>query len=127
MRVKWSAIVLVALVAVAIVTYKANKKHQSIAIAEGMPRIVLVADFSEAYTADACAEIIRSVRSAHDRGIRVAELSPDNKSEMLRRYNVLTVPTVLILDDTGRVISRFEGEDQPTVAAVRNQLAKLTK
>jgi hypothetical protein len=80
---------------------------------------------SEADSADACAEIIPSVRAARERGVQVQELSPDNKSEMLHRYRVLTVPTVLILDGSGRIVLRFEGEDRQTVVAVRTQLSQL--
>ena len=126
MKVKWPAIA-VMLIGMAIVGYKAGTRRAIVARPDGVPRVVLVADLREADSADACAEIIRSVREARDRGIRVAELSPDAKSEMLRRYHVLTVPTVLILDHSGQVTSRFEGEDQQTVDAVRTQLANLTK
>jgi hypothetical protein len=55
----------------------------------------------------------------------VKELSPDSKSEMLRRYGVLTIPTVLILDRSGQLVLRFEGEDRQTVTAIRTQLAQL--
>jgi len=61
----------------------------------------------------------------NERGIPVQELSPDSKSEMLHRYRVLIVPTVLILDRSGQVVFRFEGEDRQTVVAVRTQLAQL--
>jgi hypothetical protein len=44
---------------------------------------------------------------------------------MLHRYRVLIVPTVLILDRSGQVALRFEGEDRQTVVAVRTQLAQL--
>ena len=36
-----------------------------------------------------------------------------------------SVPTVLILDRSGQVVLRFEGEDRQTVVAVRTQLAQL--
>ena len=55
----------------------------------------------------------------------VAELPPDSSSNLLRRYRVLTVPTVLLLDKTGKEIGRFEGEDATTVKAVRTRLAAL--
>lgn len=124
MKVKWPGIVIVALVMTAITAYKGHIKRVTVA-GEAVPRVLLVADLSEADSADACAEIIRSVREAHQRGILVQELSPDSKSEMLRRYRVLTVPTVLILDRGGQVVSRLEGEDPGTVRAVRMQLAQL--
>lgn len=125
MKVKWPGIVAVALVVIAIIAYKVHTKHATDARAQGLPMVLLVADLSEADSADACAEIIHSVRAARERGILVQELSPDSKSEMLHRYRVLTVPTVLILDRSGQVVLRFEGENRQTVVAVRTQLAQL--
>jgi hypothetical protein len=89
--------------------------------------VVLVADLREAGTADNCAEIIRLVRAARDRGIGVRELTPDSKSELLERYRVLVVPTVLILDPKGDVVARFEGEDSKTVEAIRSKLDTLVE
>jgi hypothetical protein len=74
---------------------------------------------------DPCAEIIHLVRSARDRGIAVQELEPDSKSELLTRCHVLTIPTVLIMDGNGQVVSRFEGEGRDTVKAVRARLEQL--
>lgn len=125
MKVNWPGILAVALVAIAITAYKVHVKHETVVGVAGLPRVLLVADLSEADSADACAEIIHSVRAARERGVPVQELSPDSKSEMLHRYRVLTVPTVLILDRSGQVVSRFEGEDRQTVVAVRTQLAQL--
>lgn len=125
MKVKWPGIAAVALVVIAITTYKIHRKHAAVGGAERPPTVILVADLSEADSADACAEIIQSVRAARGRGVEVQELGPDSKSEMLRRYHVLTIPTVLILDRGGRVVLRFEGEDRQTVTAVRTQLAQL--
>ena len=125
MKVKWSGLFAVAIIAIAITAYKVHTKHATVAAGDGVPRIVLVADLSEADSADACAEIIRSVRAARERGLQVQELTPDSKSEILRRYRILTVPTVLILTRSGQVVVRFEGEDSQTVMAVRTHLAKL--
>lgn len=125
MKVNWPGIVFVALVVIAITAYKIHTKHATIAGADGLPRVLLVADLSEADSADACAEIIHSVRAARERGVSVQEFSPDSKSEMLHRYGVFTVPTVLILDRGGQVVLRFEGEDRQTVVAVRTHLAQL--
>lgn len=125
MKVKWPGIAVVALVVIAITTYKIHTKHAAVSGAEGPPTVILVADLSEADSADACAEIIHSVRAALERGVRVQELSPDSKSEMLHRYRVLITPTVLVLDKSGQVVLRFEGEDRETVTAVRTRLAQL--
>lgn len=111
----------------AIVGYRASTRPAVVVTSARLPRILLVADLSEADSADTCADIIRSVTAARDRGLKVQELNSDSKSELLRRYRVLTIPTVLILDDNGQVVSRFEGEDQSTVVALRTQLAQLSK
>lgn len=126
MKVKWSGIATVALIMVTITVYKVHTKRATATAPDGgLPKVVIIADLSEADSADACAEIIHSVRGARERGVQVQELSPDSKSEVLRRYHVLTTPTVLILDSNGQVVKRFEGEDRQTVAAVRKQLAQL--
>jgi len=125
MKVKFSGIAAVMLVVAGIMAYKIHIRHAPVASESDSPRVLLVADLSEADSADACADIIGSVRAARERGIQVQELTPDSKSEMLRRYHVLTIPTVLIIDRSGQVVSRFEGEDRQTVTAVRDQLAQL--
>lgn len=124
LKVNYSGIIAVALIAVAITAYKVHIKNATVA-RNSIPKVLLVADLSEADSADPCAEIIQSVRAARERGVQVQELSPDSKSEMLRRYHVLTIPTVVILDHNGHVVLRFEGEDRQTVSAVRAQLAQL--
>lgn len=124
MKVNWSGIIAVAIVVVAIAAYKVHFKNRTLT-GDSVPRVLLVADLSEADTADSCAEIIHSVRAARGRGVQVQELSPDSKSEMLLRYRILTIPTVLILDRSGQVVSRFEGEERQTVTAVQTQLAQL--
>lgn len=124
---KWVGLAAVALTAITIIAYKSRISPQSAtADAEGLPRVLLVADLSEADAEDdACAEIIRAVRAARARGVTVQELNPDTKSDLLKRYRVLTIPTVLILDPNGEVVSRFEGEARETVTAVQTQLERL--
>lgn len=127
MKVKWIGLVGVLLVAGAIIGYKAHMSAEPRAEGKAaLPRVLLVADLSEADVAgDACAEIIHLVRTARDRGIAVQELDPGSKSDLLTRFHVLTAPTVLILDRGGNVVSRFEGEGRDTVAAVRAGLQQL--
>ena len=73
-----------------------SPKSSASASSAGLPRVLLVAELSEAdATGDSCAEIIHLVRSARDRGIAVQELEPDSKSDLLTRCHVLTIPTVL--------------------------------
>jgi hypothetical protein len=127
MKMKWIGLLALAAVAGAIISYKTRIAPEPQAAATtALPRVLLVADMSEADAAgDACAEIIHSVRAARDRGIAVQELSPDSDSDLLTRYHVLTIPTVLILDHTGQVISRFEGEGRQTVTAAGAALEQL--
>jgi hypothetical protein len=114
MKRKWIGLVAVALVALGIIAYKSHlsRETQSTAtyamtVPAGdapsqetqsavLPRVLLVADLREADSdGDACAQIIQDVRAARERGIAVQELSPDSPSDLLSRYHVLTVPTVL--------------------------------
>ena len=124
---KWIGLAAVAFAAVSIVTYKAQVTLRTpTADADALLRVLLVADLREADSeGDACAEIIRSVRAARTRGVAVQELDPGAKSDLLRRYQILTVPTVLILDPNGKVLSRFEGEGRQIVTALRIQLDQL--
>lgn len=126
-KAKWVGLAGVLAVAFAIIGYKARSSPpQQASSAAVPPRVLLVANMSEADSpGDACAEIIRLVQAARERGVAVQEVNPGNKSELLARYHVLTVPTVLILDRTGKVVSRFEGEGEKTVAAIRSQLEGL--
>ncbi len=125
MKTRVFGLIAVVLIAAGIVTYKSSRTRQAQrTIAH--PRVLLVADLRKAGSdGDACAEIIRSVRAAQARGIAVQELGPDSKSDLLTRYRVLTIPTVLILNWDGQVVLRFEGENAETVADVRNQMQKL--
>ena len=127
MKVKWIGVVAVLLVAGVIIVYKARMSAtRPESTNEAVPRVLLVADLSEADAAgDACAEIIHLVRAARNRGIAVLELEPGSKSDLLARFHVLTTPTVLIMDSGGQVVSRFEGEGRDTVAAIRAGLQKL--
>lgn len=127
MKGKWIGLAAVLVLAGAIIGYKAHVSPNSQAAASvGRPRVLLVAELSEAdATGDSCAEIIHLVRSARDRGIPVQELEPNSKSDLLTRYHVLTIPTVLIMGGNGNVVSRFEGEGRDTVRALRAGLQQL--
>lgn len=126
MKMKWIGLIAVVLVAGAIIGYKAYVSPPHAASSAAVPRVLLVADMSEADSADdSCAEIIHLVQAARGRGIAVQELSPGSKSDLLVRYHVLTIPTVLILDRNRQVVSRYEGEGRDTVKAVRAGLEQL--
>ena len=127
MKVKWIGVLAVLLAAGAVIGYKAYMSPlPRAAHTSALPRVLMVADLSEAdATGDACAEIIHLVRAVRDRGIAVEELQPGSKSDLLARYHVLTFPTVLILDRSGGVLSRFEGEGRQTIAELRAGLQQL--
>lgn len=129
MRVRWLGVALVAVLVVCTLLLKSRTRHNaSSATVSVTPAVILVADLREAEdTNDGCAVIIRAVREASKRGVHVAELPPDSNSDLLGRYHVLTVPTVLLLDGSGKEIGRFEGEDSATVKAVQTQLSALVE
>lgn len=126
MKIQWIGLGAVVLAASAVIAYKTQTVPQAQAANVASPRVVLLAEPSEADNAgDSCAEIIHLVRAARDRGIAVQELSPDSKTDLLARYHLLIVPTVLILDHNGQEVSRYEGEGHSTVKAIRASLEQL--
>ncbi len=129
MKVRWLGIGLVAVLVVCTLVLKSRTRHNvSSSSVNSTPAVILVADLREADDPhDRCADIIRAVREASKHGVRVAELPPDSKSDLLRRYRVLTVPTVLLVDESGKEIGRFEGEDANTVQAIQARLAALAR
>lgn len=125
---KWIGLVCVLLAAVAIVVYKQRALGTApLEVAAGTPSVILVADLNEAEEAeDRCGEIIRAVRAAGKRGVKVEELMPNSASELLARYRVVSAPTVVILDKDGREAARYEGEEEKTVQAIEARLATLS-
>ena len=125
MTTKWIGLVAVAVIAALIIGYRTQHRQER-QDGAALLRVLLVADLGEAGSGgDACAQIIHDVRAARARGVTVQELEPNSKSALLTRYHVLTIPTVLILDPKGDVVSRYEGEGRDTVASVRSQLEHL--
>lgn len=129
MKVRWRGLILVLLLVAAIVAAKLHKQGGLRESAEAdRPAILLVADLSEANEAnDVCAGIIHAVRDAAQRGISVKEVTPDSDSQFLKRYHILTAPTVVILDHKGNEEARFEGESKDTLAAILARLAALER
>lgn len=126
MKIQWIGLGAVVLAASAIIAYKTQLLHEAQAANAASPRVVLLAEPSEADLAgDSCAEIIHLVRAARDRGIAVEEFSLVSKSDLLARYHLLIIPTVLILDPNGQEVSRYEGEGRNTVKALRTSLEQL--
>lgn len=127
MKTKWIALSAIFVAAGTIIAYKQIKAPiASSPIPSEMAFVVLVADLSEADDKCACGDIIRAVRAAQKKGIATQEFTPDSKSELLKRYHILTAPTVLFLDKNGKEVARYEGEDKKTVAAIRSHLSQLT-
>ncbi len=117
MKGRGIGLVCVLLAAVAIVAYKQRASF-------GTPSVLLVADLNEAEEAgDRCGEIIRAVRAAGKRGVKVEELMLNSASELLARYRVVSAPTVVILDKDGREAARYE--EEKTVQAIEAHLATL--
>lgn len=129
MKKNWLAVASVALIAVAIVTYKRwnqvrippSGQAKSAAISRTGRSILLVADPREANESDGCGEIIRMVRAAGVHGIPLREVSPDEASGLNSRYHVLVSPSVLVLEN-GDVLKRYEGESPETVESIRAEL-----
>jgi len=128
MRVRWPGVILVALLVVGTFLVKSRiRQHSAPSTVKATPSVILVADPSEANdSSDGCAVMFHAMRLAAKRGIVVAEVAPNSSSDLLHRYHVLTVPTVLLLDETGKEMTHFEGEDAATVKAVQNRLATLS-
>lgn len=125
MKSQWIGLIAVVLVAVVIVISKTRVGQDTPANAS-LPRVLLVADLREANEeVDACAQIIQIVRALGKRGVSVQEFNPDSKSPLISRYRILSIPTVLVLDPKGEVVSRYEGESRQTLASLRTELENL--
>ena len=129
MKPKHVAVIAIFVAAGVIIGYKhlRDTPAQSTLDAAIAPRVVLVADLSEAEEKCACGEIIRAVRAAQQKGVATREFTADSKSELLKRYQILTAPTVLFLDAKGKEIARYEGEDARTVEETRSQLKRMAE
>jgi len=125
MKSKWIGLMAIAVVAAVIIATKTRVEQEAPAHA-GAPRVLLVADLSEAdHEGDTCAEIIQAVRAVGKRGVSVQEFNHNSKSPLIAQYRVLSFPTVLVLDPKGQVVSRYEGESRQTLAALRTELKTL--
>lgn len=126
MKSRWIGLVGVAVLALGVIGYKQVLSPRRTVGPAGPPSknptVILVADPREAESNCGCGEIIRAVRAARSRGVPVQELPPNSESELLKRYRILTAPTVLFLDTEGRQVTRYEGEDEKTVEAIRSRL-----
>ena len=133
MKTRWLPVFAVALIAGTLITYKqlqrdsrpeSNRGKAPVANVSG-PSILLFADPREADGTDPCAEIFRLVRRAGARGLRVREFASGAASEATRQYHVTVEPTVLVLDASGRVVARHEGESPEVIRALQSSLERL--
>jgi hypothetical protein len=119
-------VIVVVLLAAGLVIFKQRAAPKITNQEVSLPAVVLIADLREADSPhDTCAEIIRVVREARRRGVRVSELMPNSDSDLLRNHRVVVVPTVLVLDREGRELNRFEGESVATLNAIRTRLGQI--
>ena len=92
--------------------------------------VLLIANMAEAEASCGCGEIIRMVRAAAEDGVRTREVDTRNKdvgAKIRREYRVTADPTVLLLDDAGREVKRFEGESKNTILALMHELNIMVK
>ena len=127
MKTRWIGLGVVALLVAGVLILKLQSQTPSEAANTGAPQVVLVADMNEAGGYDECAKIISAVQAAQKHNIRAVILNPNSDSPLLRRYQVLAVPTVLFLDAEGNVTARLEGESAQVVTEVEDRLAKLSR
>ena len=130
MKTRWIGLLAVLIAAAGIIAFKLDRAPKPEVqttqdVQSSKTGIILVANLSEANDkGDNCSVIIHLVRQAGKRGIKIRELSPESQSPLIKRYHVLTIPTVLVFHN-GRVVSRFEGESGSTVEKIRARLATL--
>lgn len=131
MNTRWIGILAVLAVVTAIFAVKLQyagrmpASQEASAGVSATPQVLLIARPGEGASSARCGQIVREVRAAEHRGVSVRELAPDSGSDLMTRYRVLTTPTVLVLEPNGSVRSRYEGEAQETVDAIRAEMTRL--
>ena len=93
--------------------------------AQGQPQVLLFADPKEAEESCGCGEIFRAVQASSTRGVRTQVVDPERERDLVRQYRVRVAPTVIFADETGREVSRHEGESSETIAALQADLDRL--
>lgn len=127
MKSKWIGLAAIAVIALAIIANKQKSAARSDETSKAeTPAVLLVVDPSEENEKGGCGDIIHAVREAGQRGVAVREFPPNDQSNLLKRYKILTAPTLVVLDRSGNVTDRFEGEDRKTIEAIQAKLATLT-
>ncbi|MFX6035910.1 hypothetical protein ABTE74_21240, partial [Acinetobacter baumannii] len=72
----------------------------------------------------------RAVRAAAAKGVRAREVdtrTKDEKAKVGQQYRLVVVPAVLLLDDAGKEVARYEGESADVLKSVQTSLDQLTK
>ena len=126
------AVTAVAVIAVAIVTYK--QWIQMPPAAFGTPKVtakngtglslLLIAEPRQASELDGCGVIVGMVRAAAARGVPVREISPDVEPDVISRYHIVVLPSVLVLEKGG-ARRLYEGESPETVESIRAEIGAL--
>ncbi len=135
---RWIGLAAITLSALGIVAYKEAARLR--AGAPATPRapevrtsdlseatVLLFADPREAGTRCVCGEIFAAVRAAASQGGRVREIDPGRETALATTHRVTVEPTLIVLDTTGHEVARHEGESEEVLAAVRRDLARLTR
>lgn len=128
------AVVVLAVAGVLAVKYRQQRQPSSrpaplgiVVAAPERASVLLFADLREAGEGeDGCALIIRTVRSARQRGVSVTEYDAGSSPDVRKKYRVVVDPTVIVLDARGHEIARHEREDSATIAAIRADIARVS-
>jgi hypothetical protein len=130
MRVKWIGVLAIGVIVAAVVVYKQSWQplaHTGRAVTQAnalnsQSSVLLFADPRLATTQCGCGEIFRLVREAGTKGIPVREVSPRSGDDLIREYQVVVQPTVVLINERGEETARYEGEDRATIDAIRSLL-----
>lgn len=91
------------------------------------PRVLLFADPREAEATCGCGLIFHAVREAAASGVATREVDPERERDLVAQYRVTVEPTVIFLDEDGRETSRREGEAGETIAAIEEELGRMSE
>ena len=130
MKGKWLGICTVLALVVGIIVYKQAGESEAGTSGVGMPegeapQVLLFADPHEADEVGGCGEIFRLVRRVASEGIPVLEVDPRGGNALIREYQVVVEPTLIVLDERDQEAARFEGEDATTISAMESALQRL--
>jgi len=61
-----------------------------------------------------CKALSKTIEEAGDLGIEIESIDVDQESELAQRYNVRSVPTMVLLDDEGQALRYQSGSINTT-------------